>query len=117
MHFLQLSAQLISFYRRITGSKSRKSWVQWRELTEDIYRFDIDPNQIDLFINLGKNENKKISSPKDALSLLIPLTEDDLLNTLSLVKLYFKLEEKNNENININEQTFNWNIITEQLPL
>ena len=99
MQTLQQAAQLISFLRRESHESARNSWVRWRELTEDIYGFDIDPNQIIFLINTGKVAGKELKSRTDASQCISALKKSEQVVTASLVELYIKLEEEHRERI------------------
>ena len=109
MDFITLSSQIISFIRSNSPHKNRTSWLLWRDFVEQIYEFDVDPSKIKLFINQGKGSFKSnIKSVGDFKPLIESLPEVEQTKTIQLIKLYFTLEEKEKEQLNINYHSEIW---------
>ena len=99
MQHLQQAAQLISYLRRESHEAARNSWVRWREIAEDIYGFDIAPNQIKFLINTGKVLGRELKSIDQAVTQCRTLEREEQIVVASLVELYIRLEKEHRERI------------------
>jgi len=116
MNFIIISSQIISFIKSNSPQNNRSSWLKWREYVEQIYEFDIDSNNIKLYINQGKGSFKTvIKSENDFTTVLKSLAEDEQTKAIELIKLFFVLEENEKEQLNISFHNKIWESLTTSL--
>ncbi len=69
MNSIYIVAQFLSYFRKVEKQKSRTTWVQWREIVEEIYREKYFQGKIKIVINSGTADSSKIQSKANNNSL------------------------------------------------
>ncbi len=97
MNSIYIVAQFLSYFRKVEKQRSRTTWVQWREIVEEIYREKYFQGKIKTIINSGTADSSKIQSTANFISLLSNLTESEKTETLQLIHLYLELLKKDKD--------------------
>ena len=97
MNSIYIVAQFLSYFRKVEKQRSRTTWVQWREIVEEIYREKYFQGKIKTIINSGTADSSKIQSTANFISLLSNLTESEKTETLQLIDLYLELLKKDKD--------------------
>jgi hypothetical protein len=97
MNSIYIVAQFITYFRKVEKQRSRTTWVQWREIVEEIYREKYFQGKIKTIINSGTADSSKIQSTANFISLLSNLSESEKTETLQLIHLYLELLKKDKD--------------------
>jgi len=97
MNSIYIVAQFLTYYRKVEKQKSRTTWVQWREIVEEIYREKYFQGKIKTIINSGTADSSKIQSTANFISLLRNLSDSEKTETLQLIHLYLELLKKDKD--------------------
>jgi hypothetical protein len=97
MNSIYFVAQFITFFRKTENQKSRTTWVQWREIVQEIYREKYFQSKIKLIINSGTADSSKLKSIKE-FSVTIDLFQgEDKNEIVELIYLYHELLKREKE--------------------
>ena len=97
MNSIYIVAQFLSYFRKVEKQRSRTTWVQWREIVEEIYREKYFQGKIKTIINSGTADSSKIQSIANFISLLRNLSDSEKTETLQLIHLYLELLKKDKD--------------------
>ena len=91
MNSIYLVSQLITYFRKIEKQTSRTTWVQWREIIQEIYREKFFQSKIKLVINSGTADSSKIKSAQDFSNTIVKLGDNEQKEIVELLHLYLEL--------------------------
>jgi hypothetical protein len=91
MHFIYHASRIINFLLKDCSYQSKKSWIEWRNLVEDIYEFDFDGSKIKYYINQGKSDPYLDS--KTLKDDLLNLERKNLIHVCELITLFHQVEQ------------------------
>jgi hypothetical protein len=97
MNSIYIVAQFITYFRKVEKQRSRTTWVQWREIVEEIYREKYFQGKIKTIINSGTADSSKIQSTANFISSINNLSESEKTETLQLIHLYLELLKKDKD--------------------
>jgi hypothetical protein len=99
MNSIYTVSRLISSIRNREKFHSRTSWVQWREIIEEVYREKHDKSKVKLIINSGVADNSQLKSNEDFIHSLSKFREDERQEIIELLFLYYELLNREKEYI------------------
>ena len=97
MNSIYFVSQFITFFRRTENQKSRTTWVQWREIVQEIYREKYFQSKIKLIINSGTADSSKLKSIEEYKNTIDTFQKDDKNEIVELIYLYHELLKREKE--------------------
>lgn len=97
MNSIYFVSQLITFFRKTENQKSRTTWVQWREIVQEIYRENYFQSKIKLIINSGTADSSKLKTIEEYKTALQLFKDEDKKEIIELIQLYQELLKREKE--------------------
>jgi hypothetical protein len=97
MNSIYFVAQFITFFRKAESQKSRTTWVQWREIVQEIYREKHFQSKIKLIINSGTADSSKLKTIEEYTGSFQLFKDEDKKEIIELIQLYQELLKREKE--------------------
>jgi hypothetical protein len=97
MNSIYFVAQFITFFRKTENQKSRTTWVQWREIVQEIYREKYFQSKIKLIINSGTADSTKLKTIEEYKDSFQLFKDEDKKEIIELIQLYQELLKREKE--------------------
>ena len=97
MNSIYFVAQFITFFRKTENQKSRTTWVQWREIVQEIYREKYFQSKIKLIINSGTADSSKLKTIEEYTTSFQLFKDEDKKEIIELIQLYQELLKREKE--------------------
>jgi hypothetical protein len=97
MNSIYFVSQFITYFRRSENQKSRTTWVQWREIVQEIYREKYFQSKIKLIINSGTADSSKLKTIEEYTTSFQLFKDEDKKEIIELIQLYQELLKREKE--------------------